>query len=429
MATKKIFVIDPGSTGIPNGHHYATNLLLAEECFNRGVELAILAHCSFQASQAMPVVRKATQNVLHMQHYSANNLDPVNSGSTVEFFVCAYSLHADLQKHLTPQLARNSLVFCHTGSAAILYGIYKWAVELSPDLQPEIIVNIQAHIADHEVAESLYSHAMTLVRRLPNARVFGSNEAVCRLLQRYSKSEVNIFPLPYAHMELPPKKQNAAPLFGAIGQCRPEKNYQLLLPAVHKYLERGGRGNFLFQIGCQEAPYLQYFFHEIQRELESLNKAFPNRVHIKMHDVYGEEYYALLAGCDAVLLPYEPDVYKVRISQVVMDCIFLGVPVIAPRHTSLGDELTRFQAGAVLLDDLGENTLVDALFCFEAQQKVRSAQAAEGARTMSSYYNKDSYMDILLSNGNNPLPAIASLRVPGCASEREKNTTGDVCAF
>lgn len=48
-------------------------------------------------------------------------------------------------------------------------------------------------------------------------------------------------------------------------------------------------------------------------------------------------YISFLAASSIVVLPYNPDIYKKRVSAVLHDCSVLGVPCIVPRHSTLQD--------------------------------------------------------------------------------------------
>ena len=53
------------------------------------------------------------------------------------------------------------------------------------------------------------------------------------------------------------------------------------------------------------------------------------------------EYLSLLAGADAVLVPYQPDIYDVRTSHVFLEAVGAGKPVMITAGTWMDLELAR----------------------------------------------------------------------------------------
>ncbi len=51
------------------------------------------------------------------------------------------------------------------------------------------------------------------------------------------------------------------------------------------------------------------------------------------------EYDDLIAGCDLILLPYDADQYRSRLSAIFVDATCAGVPVVVPEGTWMSRQL------------------------------------------------------------------------------------------
>jgi glycosyltransferase involved in cell wall biosynthesis len=413
MPQQELILIDTGFRGL-TGHHYSTALMCAEACRKRKVKLKIFARAELASSIGESQIKEETQCVFRNGFHAASNY--VADVSTVtEFFVDSSYLYDELCKYVTPVITNNSIVLCHTANITIIYAIYKWLEQSNFSYHPEVFINIQSQITLHEIHESLYSHVLKLVEKFPNVHIFGSNAIICKILHKYSGLDVKIFPIPFEHYEMNNRDDNKI-CFGIAGEARDEKNYHIVAPAIREYINKGGIGNFILQAHFFEDEKQGY----ILNLFKGLERDFPERVHCRFMPLYGKEYYACLASYDAIILAYAPQVYGIRISQVVMDAIFMGSSVITCAKTSLADELLHFGAGGIIIPELSERALVKSFFAFEKRKERYKSLSRAAALKMREYYNLDSYMDILLRYG--------TFRFPEAAQAEFDCTGAEACA-
>ena len=60
-----------------------------------------------------------------------------------------------------------------------------------------------------------------------------------------------------------------------------------------------------------------------------------------------EEYYALLASADVLLLPYDPKLYLFRSSGVLAEALAAACPCVVPGDTWMAGQITRSKTGTV----------------------------------------------------------------------------------
>jgi hypothetical protein len=142
--------------------------------------------------------------------------------------------------------------------------------------------------------------------------------------------------------------------------------------------------------------------------LLELQQKLPDRVQVTFTPLYGEDYYRHIACCNALLLPYPPDAYHARLSQVVMDAIAMATSCITCKGSSLEDDLRRFENGSIYIHDHTVENVVKALFEFDNNWKDRKNMAKKSRERMMAYHNKDTYLDVVFDVGD-------AFNFPDCA--------------
>jgi glycosyltransferase involved in cell wall biosynthesis len=212
------------------------------------------------------------------------------------------------------------------------------------------------------------------------------------------------------------------------GEARGDKNLGILPDAIRRYFSAGGRGTFNIQL----QPMLGNGTEKlIRRDLPRLRKEFPGRVSLLAAPLYGDAFYAHIAGSDAVLLTYPGQHYQNRISQIALEAAAFGVSCVAARHSSMEEELARLDNGSVFMEKADAGCLAAAMLDFEQNLAGNRAKAARGGEICRAYHNADTYFDIIADPENfaypdyarveplpprHPLPEIQNGEECACAS-------------
>jgi glycosyltransferase involved in cell wall biosynthesis len=73
------------------------------------------------------------------------------------------------------------------------------------------------------------------------------------------------------------------------------------------------------------------------------------------------EYDELVAACDLVLLPYEREQYRSRLSAVFVDAACAGVPVVVPAGTWMSDQIDACLGAGATFDALAPAAIAEAV--------------------------------------------------------------------
>jgi len=113
---------------------------------------------------------------------------------------------------------------------------------------------------------------------------------------------------------------------GFLGSANPVKGFTRLPGLLPKLLER----HLSLRIVVQTAPHFPFrSIGEATEALRVLARRF-DRLELVERALAMDEYYALLAGTDVVVLPYDRDGYALKISSVAIEAMALGKVVVGP---------------------------------------------------------------------------------------------------
>ena len=162
------------------------------------------------------------------------------------------------------------------------------------------------------------------------------------LYQTMGAKRVGVLPIPVrcAKIERAARasNQHGSPRVIFLGEARVEKGFHYL-PAVVEHL----RPHF---------PDIEYVFQSygdtrdpvIQRAIRDLGRL---GVMLVSDPLTTEEYYALLASADVLLLPYDPKLYLFRSSGVLAEALAAACPCVVPGDTWMAGQITRSKTGTV----------------------------------------------------------------------------------
>jgi glycosyltransferase involved in cell wall biosynthesis len=127
-------------------------------------------------------------------------------------------------------------------------------------------------------------------------------------------------------------------------------------------------------------------------------RAFGDRVRIHESCYVGEDFHRLIASFDALLLPYQPRSYVERSSQVVIEAMALGVPLIVPVGTSLALEVKRFDCGYTLIRSHDGLSIIDAVSRFIDNHDALTRKSVDVAPRVAAFHNGDTLVKLLLES-------------------------------
>jgi glycosyltransferase involved in cell wall biosynthesis len=138
--------------------------------------------------------------------------------------------------------------------------------------------------------------------------------------------------------------------FGYFGEAREEKGFHLLPDIIEEVVGAHGAGRVRFSIQVTAAPGNDTEAVRTARaRLERIAKTWQESGTLRLYAETFRDmnaYYAALAGCDALLLPYDAGYYQFRGSGVALEALALGIPIIVPAGTDMA--VTFAGAGCVV---------------------------------------------------------------------------------
>ena len=173
----------------------------------------------------------------------------------------------------------------------------------------------------------------------------------------------------------PPGRKSAVPLVSCIGFANRAKGYRLLPDAVSLVLGQHADVRFLVHgiVRGSDAPDEQPVFDRLS--------TLGSRVDVRQHVLSTAEYLGILATSDLLMLPYDPEVYRVRGSGIFTDARRVGVPIVAPAACAFA--APAFADGsAVALDSWDPQGLARAILAALDRRQALAASADAAARQL-----------------------------------------------
>ena len=388
---RRIIVLDHGLRFLA-GHHFAYDLGVLVECMKRElpVEFYVYADCQ---PEAVGVLK--AKAVLQPSLYASQSSDPY-CALLEDFLVAGSMAEFNLFKNLRADLEPTDLVFVHTAHPQIVRGIAAWYKSLARDKRPYLCLKFQNHcyryVLEEYKALMLSLFRLALKPFIDEDKVFfaASNRLIAAQIRRVAEKPCAVFPVPL-ELEVPAKTfrtraEKKTLVLGYAGEGREEQGVALLPDAIEALLPVYPDLTFVVQLACRFTD---------TATLVRLN-SFGERVRVDESCYVGADFHRLLLTFDALVLPYKPTKYVERSSQVVIEAMALGVPLIVPRGTSLALEVKRFDAGYTLIRSHDAPGVAAAISRFIDNHDVLAQKSVDAAPRCTAFHSGSNLIDMLL---------------------------------
>jgi glycosyltransferase involved in cell wall biosynthesis len=388
----RLVVLDHGMRFVA-GHHLMYNTGLLVECVKRDIPVDFYVHTTcnpdvVKVLGAKPLLRPARGTI--------HSTDPY-CGYLEEFAISAKLATYNLRMLFPDGLDASDIVFVHTAEPKIVMGLAAWYKALPPARRPSLCLKFQNHGFQHVVepyrmvAQSLFRSALKPFIGLDRVHLAASNRRIARQIERMAEKPCPVFPIPLqieARAQAAPRRRDGKGLrIGYCGEGRPEQGVELLPDIVAAVLASQADARFTIQLGCPFAT------PETRRRLRESG----DRVSVLEHCFVGEKFYELLRTFDVLLLPYDPDRYIDRSSQLVIEAIALGLPVIVPARTSLAEEARDYDGGFTEFAAYEVPAIVAAIEAFLADHQALADKSRRAAPACADFHQASTLMDLLLA--------------------------------
>lgn len=169
-----------------------------------------------------------------------------------------------------------------------------------------------------------------------------------------------------AERDRPSSKRQLTVGYG--GDVRSGKGFELLPETVTTALAK--RPNLRFDIRVAiENP------DQHEREIQALQNAGPG-VSLEIGTLPPTRFQEFLAGCDLILLPYDPEIYVLRGSSICDEAEALGIPQIVPRNVSFSHKAIAAGAARAFGDYTAESVSAALLAAIDDIDRLRESSSA-----------------------------------------------------
>ena len=165
--------------------------------------------------------------------------------------------------------------------------------------------------------------------------------------------EIEVFPIPHDGADRAKRSDRLATV-GLLGHQRVEKGLGNIFEVVKKCLALG------LHVTLQDSS-------------EKLQKLMPPNARVNVFG-YVESMGSLIAQCDVTLLDYSSDIYRFSGSGIAWESLASGVPVLAPKGTSMSRMLRAYDTGATFCA-AEPNSKFKALEAMRLDYKSHAARA------------------------------------------------------
>ena len=387
----RVLVLDHGMR-FTGGHHFAYNRGLFLECHRRGMPIEIYVHaeCLPEAADMIHAKRvlMPSQYVGYSQDRQCKYLEDFNIASRVT--------EANLHKNLDSVIEATDIVYVHTAHPNIVMGIAAWYAALPPEKQPYLCLKFQNHCYRYVMEEykalvlSVFRLALKTFQHMEKVRLAASNDLIRQQIEAVAEKPCQVFPIPL-QLEVAPKPfrrhaEKRTLYIGYAGEGRKEQGIPFLPQVIEAVTSRHEDVKFVVQLACQ------FTTDEVLAQLAS----FGDKVILHQECLVGTDFHKLLTSFDALLLPYQPEKYIERSSQVVIEGIALGVPLIIPQWTSLSYEAETFECGHTLIQAWEPGAIVAAIEEFITFHDEIAYKSSRAAQTCAQFHCGPTLLDMLL---------------------------------
>lgn len=392
-ALPRLIVLDHGLRFMA-GHHLAYDLGLLVECMKRSlpVEFYVYAECQ---PEAVKVLR--AKPVLRPSQYTAQSTDKY-CGYLEDYLLAGTITEYNLFKNLRADLDPSDIVFCHTAHAKIVRGIAAWYMSLAKEKRPYLCLKFQNHCFRYVSKEykalirSAFRLALKPLALEPKVCCAASNKLIASQIRQVAEKPCPVFPVPL-QLEVPARTYRSRAEKGVLrigyaGEGRLEQGVAFLPEVIEALLPAYPDVGFDVQLACR-------FTDE---ETLSRLRSFGDRVRLDESCYVGEDFHRLIASFDALLLPYQPTSYVERSSQIVIEAMALGVPLIVPVGTSLALEVKQFNSGYSLIRGFDGLSIIEAVSHFIDNHDALTRKAVNAASRVSRFHCGETLVDLLLAS-------------------------------
>jgi glycosyltransferase involved in cell wall biosynthesis len=241
------------------------------------------------------------------------------------------------------------------------------------------------------LGQSLYRKAFAQAGPMIGKTLFFTteNEALAGLYRDRFGIETSILPVPFGDAE-PAAPCSGRPALGFFGYSKCEKGFHLLPEAIEICRAHGLSANFTVQLEHSGWEPATVATERALRQIPGVRLVEGVLSH--------EEYTAETGKIDAMLLPYDPELFGLRGSGIFTQSIAAGRPVIASAGTFAGASIAKGEAEGEVFSPQDSAALAAAIIRLCSRLDDSHRRAAKLAKAFAQKHSAASYVNVLLAH-------------------------------
>lgn len=386
VSGKRIWIFDPCLT-IVASHNYSEACALVREAQTLKRPLRIFCH-----ARASAAVRQLPAEPLFRQSGYSHILAAKPSADFLAAAFCNQATLQDLQP-FTSQVAADDFVLFPTVTGNIVLAICQWLAEFAPDRMPGVGLCLMFSPdcntvgAPSAVMPDYYRRAFALLTPAMRCRMTFTCETpvLTEIYEPLVGKRPLTLPLPTWSGTAPAADRPRRLTISFLGDARSEKGFALLPDIAALVLQSRPDVRFVVQAVGNDPQLV----NEVAARLATHGDA----VQVRLGALSGEELFAAIQASNLLLLPYDGSKYRDRGSSFFTEAKALGVPLVLPSGTCIGDEAQRKGLGELFDEFTAASAAAATVRAIDALEPLTAAARRE-ASVMQA--NHRSYLAVLL---------------------------------
>jgi glycosyltransferase involved in cell wall biosynthesis len=385
LTVKRIFILDP-SLRDESSHHYYAACAYQQELSRLGTGWSIVCHQA--AGQA--IVELGAKPYFRVDGY----LSKEDRSRHVEFELtttCNAILHDQLVKLGQLSFGPGDFIFFPAITSNQILAVCQWiagfdAVE-APQFGLCLMFQPDWHVSGDisEVGPTFYRQAFAFLPDEIRHRIVYTceTEGLAREYAALTGADPLVMPMPtLQHLAKPRDEADREITLSFMGYAKAEKGFHLLPEVARRIHERRPDVRFVVQLLGHDEGLLA----EVRDGLAGLGDA----VEFIEGPIEPSAMVEVMQRTRLMLMPYESATYRTRGSAIFTECKLLGVPMLLPGGTAIGDEgrekgiaaiFDRAEAEPVASAALGALERMDSLEAAARREAEAAAEARNGYLT------------------------------------------------
>jgi glycosyltransferase involved in cell wall biosynthesis len=359
-----VYICDAGLFS-KGSHHFNWACEVSAEFARRGLPPRIFAY-----RNAAPDVLADTgavghfDDLLYDKHCDQCPFDEERNWRTLN-----ESFRADLER-IEPEIARSdAIIIIPAITQHQIEGLAQWFVSLAPERRPKLAVCLMFQPewtpwGDRAIrGAEYYAHAISRIKPWVGRSVllYTETQELKACFEALTEVPIEVLPHPWRKpTRFPRNALRDCIRFGYLGHPRKERGFHLLPEAVKICNQKQLPFELVVQIRDNNYDLA------VVRATELLRAQ--TNVYSIIGPLEGPQYYRVLDSCDAILLPYSPNMYRARGSGLYTEAIIYGKPIIVTAGTPMARAAERAECVARLCTFNSSSlaaTMIDVAKCFD----------------------------------------------------------------